>query len=239
MSGFREWDQLSHAEEWIIFPENVGQKLSLDEVAITNGELYTIITNKQAKGRKGALVAMIHGTKSSEIVPILAKIQAETREMVKEITLDMAGSMDAISQNAFPQAIQVTDRFHVQQLVGEAVQEIRMGLRKQAMKEENEAIKKAREEKRRYRPVEYENGDTKKQLLARSRYLLFKTRNKWYPQQQIRATILFREYPEMERAYNLSILFRSFYESKNTEEAKNRLDKWYLKMEEENIDSFA
>ena len=239
MSGFREWDQLSHAEEWIIFPENVGPKLSLDEVAITNGELYTIITNKQAKSRKGALVAMIHGTKSSEIAPILAKIPAETREMVKEITLDMAGSMDAISQNAFPQAIQVTDRFHVQQLVGEAVQEIRMGLRKQAMKEENEAIKKAREEKRRYRPVEYENGDTKKQLLARSRYLLFKTRNKWYPQQQTRAAILFREYPEMEKAYNLSILFRSFYESKNIEEAKNRLDKWYLKMEKENIDSFA
>jgi len=53
LSGFREWDQLSHAEKWIIFPKNIGPELSLDEVAITNGELYTIITNKQAKGRKG------------------------------------------------------------------------------------------------------------------------------------------------------------------------------------------
>lgn len=222
-----------------MFPENVGSKLSIDEVAITNGELYTVITNKQANGRNQALVAMVHGTKSSEIAPILAKIPVKTRNMVKEITLDMAGSMDAISQNVFPEAIQATDRFHVQQLVSEAVQEIRMGLRKMAMKEEIESIKKARKEKQRYKPVEYENGDTKKQLLARSRYLLFKTKNKWYQQQQTRATILFKEYPEMKKAYDLSMLFRSFYESKNIIEAKNKLDKWYKKIKEENIDSFA
>ena len=38
MSGFKDWDQKDHAEEWIIFPENIGKHLSLDEVAITNGE---------------------------------------------------------------------------------------------------------------------------------------------------------------------------------------------------------
>jgi hypothetical protein len=30
---------------------------------ISNGELYTILTNKAAKGKKGAIVAMIAGTK--------------------------------------------------------------------------------------------------------------------------------------------------------------------------------
>ena len=59
LSGFQDWDQKEHAEEWMIFPENIGKNLSLDEVALTNGELYTILTNKQFHGKKRALVAMI------------------------------------------------------------------------------------------------------------------------------------------------------------------------------------
>jgi len=33
----------------------MGAYLSIDETAFTNGELYTIVTNKAAKGKKGAL----------------------------------------------------------------------------------------------------------------------------------------------------------------------------------------
>lgn len=33
--------------------------LSIDETSLSNGELYTIVTNKAAKGGKGAIVAMI------------------------------------------------------------------------------------------------------------------------------------------------------------------------------------
>lgn len=93
----------------------------------------------------------------------------------------MSDSMDAIVRTSFPSATIVTDRFHVQQLVSEAVQENRRAYRRKAMEEENEAIKKIQErntkrnnkEKREfYKPKIYGNGDTKKQLLARSRYLL-------------------------------------------------------------------
>ena len=158
----------------MLFPENIGKRLSIDEVALSNGELYTIVTNKQAKGGQGAIVAMMHGTKSSEIQPILQQIAKEARMAVEEVTLDMAGSMDVITIGSFPRATQVTDRFHVQQIVSEAVQDIRIEQRKKAIKEDNEALKKAREDGVRYRPVLYKNEDTKKQLLARSRYLLFK-----------------------------------------------------------------
>ena len=239
LSNFRNWDQKDHAEEWLIFPENIGKRLSIDEVDVSNGELYTIITNKKAKGKNGALVAMIHGTKSSEIIPILSKITLEKRNKVREITMDMAGSMELISQASFPNAIQVIDRFHVQQLVSEAVQEIRIDLRRVTIKEENENIKQAREDKKKYYPIIFENGDSKKQLLARSRYLLFKPQSKWTEQQCERAKILFKEYPETKRAYNLSMMFRSFYENSRTiPEAKERLDKWYKKVEKKNLDSF-
>ena len=59
LSDFHDWDQLPHANDWILFEENLGTYLSLDETALSQGELYTVITNKSAKGRKGALVAMI------------------------------------------------------------------------------------------------------------------------------------------------------------------------------------
>lgn len=206
---------------------------------VSNGELYTVITNKKAKGQKGALVAMIHGTKSTEIASILNKIPPDKRNIVQEITMDMAGSIELISKDCFPRATQVIDRFHVQQLVSDAVQEIRINLRREAIQEENESIKQARKEKRKYEPTVFKNGDTTKQLLARSRYLLFKSESKWTAQQCERAKILFNQYPEIKKAYDISMQFRSFYEhSKTVLEAKEKLDKWYRKVEEENLDSF-
>lgn len=213
--------------------------MSIDEVAVTNGELYTVITNKAAHGKREALVAMIEGTKVADIAPILAKIQLAKRNTVTEVTLDMAENMEAIVRSTFPKATLVTDRFHVQQLVSDAVQEIRIRLRREAIKEENEKIKQARKEKKRYQPAVYVNGDTKKQLLARSRYLLFKSSSKWRKQQEERADILFREYPELETAYKLSMMFRSIYEhGRSIPEAKEKLRNWYQKVEEKQIESF-
>ena len=239
MSGFNDWDQLDHADEWLFFEENIGKRMSIDEVAVSNGELYTIITNKNARGGKGSLAGILSGTKASSIVPILSKIPLEKRNTVEEVTLDMSHSMDAIIRNTFPLSAIVIDRFHVQKLVSEAVQEIRIELRREALKEENEAIKKAREEKKKYQPITYDNGDTKKQLLARSRYLLFKSTSKWTDSQKERSIILFKEFPELKEAYEISMMFRAFYEhSQTTEQAKEALNKWYEKVEEKDIESF-
>jgi transposase len=158
----------------MLFPQNVGDHLSIDEVAITNGELYTVVTDKKARGKKNALVAMVEGTKSGDIARVLNQIPLKQRNTVTEVTMDIAEWMEAAVRASFLRAKIVTDRFHVQQLVSDAVQEMRITLRRDAIKEENEAIKEARAEGKQYAPFVYENGDTKKQLLARSRYLLFK-----------------------------------------------------------------
>lgn len=182
---------------------------------------------------------MMEGTKVCDIAPILAKIPFEQRTLVTEVTLDMSESMQAMVKQAFPNAMLVLDRFHVQRLVSDAVQEIRIGVRREALKEENTQIKQAQQEKKPYRPQTFENGDTPKQLLARSRYLLFKPQSQWYDQQQERATILFREYPILKTAYELSMLFRACYEYSKTQlEAKEKLTHWYQKVKEKDLDSF-
>ncbi len=239
LSSFKDWEQHAHAEDWMLFPQNLGPQLSLDEVAVTNGELWTTLTNKAAHGKQGALVAMIQGTKASEIAQVLARLPAEARHTVTEVTMDMAANMELAVKQSFPCAKIVTDRFHVQQLVSEAVQDIRIELRREALKVENDPIKHARQEGRPYTPVVYENGDTTKQLLARSRYLLFKPHSKWRDQQKERAGILFREYPQLKLGYDLSMLFRSCYEhSTSIPEAKEKLNVWYRKIEEKPLDTF-
>jgi transposase len=169
----------------------------------------------------------------------LLKIPEEQRVLVTEVTLDMSNAMDAIIRASFPRAVITTDRFHVQQLVSEAVQEIRMTARRQTLKEENEAITLAQKEKRPYVPQTYENGDTKRQLLARSFHLLFVSKNTWTERQKARGDILFKEFPQVHHAYNISMLFRSWYENKTTREvAKQKLQDWYKKVEEKNNESF-
>ena len=239
LSGYKDWDQKDHADKWILFKNNLGSNLSIDEVAVTKDELYTTLTNKAAKGGKGALVAIVAGTKTCDVVGVLNKISEDKRKMVKEVTLDMSNAMDAIINSSFFDASIVTDRFHVQQLVGEAAQEIRMIARREVLKEETAAILQAKKDNKPYTPKLYENGDTKKQLLARSFYLLFKSKNNWTPSQKIRSEILFKEFPNIEHAYNLSMMFRSFYEKNtNRDQAKENLQKWYQKIQEENLESF-
>ncbi len=56
MSDFKDWKQKKHAKDWLLYPENIGVRLSIDETAFTNGDLYTILTNKSAKGRTEHLI---------------------------------------------------------------------------------------------------------------------------------------------------------------------------------------
>lgn len=53
ISDYKTWEQKEHASDWMVFPKNMGTRLSIDQTSLSNGELYTIVTNKAAKGRKG------------------------------------------------------------------------------------------------------------------------------------------------------------------------------------------
>ncbi|WEK35558.1 MAG: hypothetical protein P0Y53_23995 [Candidatus Pseudobacter hemicellulosilyticus] len=40
ISGYKDWDQKEHASEWMLFEENMGTHLSIDETALSNDELH-------------------------------------------------------------------------------------------------------------------------------------------------------------------------------------------------------
>jgi transposase len=239
LSGYKGWEQKDHAQEWILYPGNLGPRLSIDETALSNGDLYTVVTNKDGKGRKGTLVAMIEGTTSEKVIKVLNSIPEKEREVVKEVTLDMAGSMDKIVRRCFPCATRVIDRFHVQKLANDAIQEMRIAHRWDAINQETNAKQNAKLDGKKYKPEELSNGDTTKQLLARSRYLLFKSAEKWTPTQKERAKLLFELYPDIKQAYWLAHGLRMiFTNTKNKGVAYTKMAKWFNDVTDSGINSF-
>ena len=239
LSDFEIWDQKAHAQEWILYGENIGKHVCIDEVALSQGELYTVVSNASSACQKGSLIAMIKGTKAEEVKAVLSKIPVDQRIKVQEVSVDLAANMEKIATESFPYASVVSDRFHVQRLCSEAVQHIRIKHRWQAIDEENQEAKKAREKGEKYYPIVLSNGDTKKQLLARSRYLLFKTENQWTNSQKQRAKLLFELYPDVQHAYHLSLSFRNIYHSARSRQHANQLFfHWKRNVIERNLDPF-
>jgi len=80
----------------------------------------------------------------------------------------------------------------------------------------------------------FDNGDTKLELLARSRGLLFKLPSDWSESQKERANILFTHFPEIKKAYDLIEAFRGFYNrlpgDGARDEAYKTLQKWREKV---------
>lgn len=242
----------------IFKPENFGEHMAIDDKNI-GGEGYTVIANKNT----GKIAVLAQTTKTDILAKIIQKIPVSIRYKVKIISKDLAEGYDWIARTLFLNATRVDDKFHVLQLGFEAMQNVRVRYRQRVLTEERNRReeKKAHSRERKAqcenqgkiwkkpkdqitKPKTYSNGDTKKELLARSRYLLFSFREKWTESQKERATILFQEFPEIEKAYDLMIQFRAFYQTKvgDMNTAKQRLKEWYEKVgtaDIEEMETFA
>jgi transposase len=234
----------------IFKPENFGENMAIDDKNI-GGEGYTVLSNKDT----GKIAVLAQTTKAAELTEILQKASVKIRYAVKTISKDLAENYDWIARTLFLNAIRIDDKFHVLKLGFEALQDVRVRYRQEVLtaerkkreeKKTQERERKAECEKRNEKyekPKEsksktYENGDTLKELLARSRYLLFQFEKNWSPSQKERAAILFREFPQIEKAYRLMCLFRYFYQVKvgDTPKAKKKLKEWYAEVSKEEIE---
>lgn len=244
ISDYRTWEQYDHAEEYILYPDNIGEDLSLDETCMSNGDVYTVLTNKSAHGRKGTLVAMVKGVAADAVAEVLKKIPLRKRLVVRTVTTDLSSAMMLIVRKAFLRASLINDRFHVQQLISEAVDQLRIRHRWEVLEAENKAIKehrarrkaaKARQEREiigQWEPRRMENGETMPQIMARSRHIILKHRSKWNDQQKARAEILFSKFPDLEKAYGLFLKLVEIFNKKDVPDvARLNLARWYNDVE--------
>ena len=235
----------------MLFPDNFGKDMNLDETCLSNGEVYTILTNKAAHGGKGALAAMVRGVASDTVSAILKMVPVEQRRKVETVTTDLSSAMMLTARSVFPKAQLVNDRFHVQQLMSEAVDQMRIVLRWEVLDAENKAIREHRARRRaahtraekeligEWEPERMSNGETKPQIMARSRHIILMHKSKWNAQQQARAEILFQMFPDLEKAYSLYLSLVDIF-NKKSKPGVARLDlaRWYNDVEKFGYDGF-
>ena len=77
-------------------------------------------------------------------------------------------------------------------------------------------------------------------MLARSIYLLYKKESLWTESQRVRAGILFREYPDIKKAYYLSMrLGLIYHQCRHKDVALTRLARWYDEVDKSGFLAFG
>lgn len=233
VSGYGQWREEELCFGFYINPWNIGPHLSIDETCLSNGEVWTFLTNKDCRGKKGTLVAALPGTNSHDISSTLCGALGKSlRRKVREITCDLSPSMMRVAEEVFPSADIVNDRFHVQRLYSEAVDEIRTDLRRMLISMENNRPTGKR-------PPVCSNGETLRQVLARSRQSMMAPDCKWTPEQRTRAKILFNAFPDLGKAYGLGMKLRGIFNKRiSPQQAAPLVCEWLERVREMGNRSF-
>lgn len=244
LSDFTAWEQRGHAKEWVLYPSNLGEDLSIDESSLQD-DLFTIVSNKGGHGREGTIIAMVRGTKAEDVIKVLLNLPEEERLKVREVTMDLSESMRAIVESSFPNAVITLDCFHIMKRCLDALEELRLRFKREAQaatRREERRFKarlkrnaahrrwyrkthpknykgkvrgpKPKRKNEKFRPPLLDNGDTLVELLTRSKYALTQTFDKWSERQKARMKLLFGMYPKLKEAYDIVNRLRSIFRSR-------------------------
>lgn len=227
----------------ILEVRNMGENMAIDEKHINN-DFYTVLTN--ADTGKIALLAQTMDKK--ELVELISKF-GDVRMKVKSISRDLSPTYDWVCRESFWNASQIADKFHVVRFVLDQLQQVRIYLRQQELsnvREKQAAHDKYEYKKRnkakqlgvKYKIQKYKhnhlvmsNGETLLELLARSRYLLFKMPFQWTESQKKRAKALFSYCPELEQVVEVVTELRRWYRRSNIGKSRKillkKLNQWY------------
>lgn len=236
----------------ILKQENMGVEMCVDEKKIGDS-MYTILTNRTT----GKIALLAETLKINTLAEIMRHFGTE-KFAVKSITRDLSESYKWFSKQVFMNAKHVADKFHVLGHLFEASQSIRVYYRQKFLSEKREKYEEHKKkeferagqcmnQKKPFKPKEfdykeprYSNGETPRELLARSRYLLYKYPHQWTTSQSERAEILFEQYPEIKKVYDLSCDFRNWFSKKNIAKDKDfltsELYKWYSEVDQTGIE---
>ena len=231
--------------------EDIGADMAIDEKKIGE-EMHTVLTNRQT----GKIALLAQSVRAKELVELLPQFQGKGFA-VKSITRDLSPSYDWFCRQVFCNSLHVADKFHIIKDLLDACQDVRVRYRQELLTQKRlkyEAFKKQEHQRKQeckqtnepfiakkfvHKDPQAANGETFLELLARSRYLLYKYPDDWTPSQKERSLALFNHYPEIEKSYKLSCSFRTWYRKENIgkskQEMEESLQRWYLDVEEEGV----
>ena len=97
--------------------------VGMDEIAKRKGHqnFVTVLGDIE----KGELIEVIESHQQDKIIEVLMEKPLEVREGVEQVSVDMWGGFPKVIEKVFPNAVIVTDRFHVMKAVNEELNKIR------------------------------------------------------------------------------------------------------------------
>lgn len=206
----------------VLKPENFGEQMSVDEKMIDE-EFYTVMTNRET-GKIGLLAETLQ---VKDLNHLMNKI-GEAKKVVKTITADLSPTYEKFCEQSFPAATIVADKFHVVKHILEAVQALRLRSKQEELAKLPATKKERREYEKQTRLI---NGESRIELLTRSRYILFKRPEDWTVSQQKRANLLFETFPQLKTVYELTLQIRKWLDKENVGkyewEIEKQLIHWY------------
>lgn len=214
----------------ILKSQNLGEEMAVDEKMIDQ-EFYTVLTNRQT----GKIALLAETLQVADLSKLIAQMGAAANE-VKEITMDLSATYEKFAEQCFPKATVIADKFHVVQHIVEAVQAFRLRLKQ----EELSKIPATKKERRQYeKATKLINGESRIEMLTRSRYLLFKREENWTVSQAKRASLLFETFPQIKPVYELTQQIRQWLDKKNVGkydwEIERDLIDWYDHAEQQKL----
>ncbi len=150
--------------------------MAVDEIMIDE-EFYTVLTNRQT-GR----IALLAETLQVADLRRLVTQMGDAAGKGKEIAMILSATYENFSAQCFPKATVIADKFHLVKHIAEAVQVFRLRLKQEELSKIPSTKKERRGCEEATRLI---NGESRIEMLTRSRYLLFKKEeNRTVPQQK-------------------------------------------------------
>jgi transposase len=232
--------------------ENMGKHMAVDEKQIGE-EMHTVLTNRNT-GKIALLAESVSFNELCEILPTESFINRS----VETLTRDLSSTYKKLGDHSFFNASHIADKFHIIKNLLDAMQSVRVRYRQEILREKRLAyetykqIEKQRLKDCQNRDIPYkrknfaytndtaQNGETFLELLARSRYLLYKYPHQWTQTQHCRAMALFEKFPQIQKSYRLACDFRNWYKKEHIGKPKQpiitRLQQWYADVKDADVD---
>ena len=208
----------------ILKPENVGDKMCIDEKMIGK-RFCTILSNAET----GKMALLMESMKPNLIRASIKSLGENVLAKVKQICSDMSPMYKKICVDLFPNATLSVDKFHVIKQVLDVLQSLRI-----------EAKNELRIEQNNLTIAPY--GWSKMELLEKSRYILYKKSEDLNEDEMIVAKLLFEHYPVIKKGFDLVEEFRNWYAKENKRYPRMYLEKmlgdWLVKVENCGIKQF-
>lgn len=206
----------------VLKPENFGEQMSVDEKMIDE-EFYTVLTNRET----GKIALLAETLQVKDLNNLIDKIGG-AKDVVKTITADLSPAYEKFCEQSFPAAMIVADKFHVVKHIIEAVQTLRLRIKQ----EEIARLPTTKKERREYeKQTKLINGESRIEMLTRSRYVLFKRTQNWTASQQKRAALLFETFPQIKATYELTQQIRKWLDKENVGQYEWKIEQqlihWY------------